>query len=76
MTEPELTIVKGQKLFVKAPPYYEKEYLYEVVSAGDKQIRANLYKSPTVKKSWSKEEFFLLIEMGVVRLADDTDVAT
>lgn len=29
---------KGQKLWVKAPPYYEKEYLYEIISAGDKQI--------------------------------------
>lgn len=68
-----MDIVKGQKLYVKAPPYYEKEYLYEVVSAGDKQIRANLYKSPTVKKTWSREEFSLLIEMGVVRLVDDGD---
>lgn len=68
-----MNIVKGQKLFVKAPPYYEKEYLYEVTSAGDKQIRASLYKSPTVKKSWSREELILLIEMGIVRPADDTD---
>ncbi|MBX9880055.1 MAG: hypothetical protein K2Y22_16475 [Candidatus Obscuribacterales bacterium] len=68
-----MDIVKGQKVFVKAPPYYEKEYLYEIVSAGEKQIRANLYKSPTVKKIWSREEFLLLIEMGVVRPAGDTD---
>lgn len=68
-----MELEKGQKVFVKAPPYYEKEYLYEIVSAGEKQIRANLYKSPTVKKNWSREEFLLLIEMGVVRPADDGD---
>lgn len=76
MSEPTSEIVKGQKLIVKAPPYYEKEYVYEVTSAGDRQIRASLYKSPTVKKSWSREEFFLLIEMGVVRLAADSDGAS
>jgi hypothetical protein len=65
-------IKKGQLLLVKAPPYYEKAYLYEVLSAGDKQIRATLYHSPKVKKSWSKEEFELLVEMGVVALTDDT----
>jgi hypothetical protein len=58
-------------LLVKAPPYYEKEYFYEITGAGDKQIRATLYHSPKVKKSWSVEEFKLLIEMGVVRLAKD-----
>jgi hypothetical protein len=62
---------KGQLLLVKAPPYYEKEYFYEITGAGDKQIRATLYHSPKVKKSWSVEEFKLLIEMGVVRLAKD-----
>lgn len=62
---------KGQLLLVKAPPYYEKEYFYEITGAGDKQIRASLYHSPKVKKTWSVEEFKLLIEMGVVRLAKD-----
>jgi hypothetical protein len=60
---------KGQLLIVKSPPYYEKEYFYEVLSAGDKQIRAGLFHSPKVRKAWTPEEFQLLIEMGVVRLA-------
>jgi hypothetical protein len=61
-------IKKGQLLVVKAPPYYSKEYFYEVVSAGSKQVRASLYHSPKVKKSWSLEELRLLLEMGIVRL--------
>ncbi|HEY9788380.1 MAG TPA: hypothetical protein V6D17_23525 [Candidatus Obscuribacterales bacterium] len=60
---------KGQLLKVKTPPYYEKEYFYEITSAGDKLIRASLYHSPKVRKSWSRHELELLIEMGVVRLA-------
>ncbi len=64
---------KGQLLLVKAPPYYEKEYFYEVTGAGDKQIRASLYHSPKVKKAWSVEEFKLLLEMGMVRLARDNE---
>lgn len=62
-------IKKGQLLAVKAPPYYEKEYLYEVTGAGDKSIRATLYHSPKVRKSWTAEEFAILLEMGIVRLA-------
>lgn len=62
-------IKKGQLIAVKAPPYYNKEYIYEVTSAGDKLIRANLFHSPTVRKSWKQEEFLLLIEMGIIRLA-------
>ena len=69
MTE-KLPVQKGQLIVVKAPPYYEKEYFYEVQSAGDKLVRANLYHSPKVKKSWSLEEFKLLLEMRVVRLAE------
>jgi hypothetical protein len=65
---------KGQLLAVKAPPYYEKVYFYEVLSAGEKQIRATLYHSPKVKKTWTTEEFELLIEMGVVRLADRSEI--
>lgn len=72
MSDP--AIKKGQLLGVKAPPYYNKEYIYSVTSAGDKLIRADLYGSPKVKKSWSREELELLIEMGVVRLADSTDL--
>jgi hypothetical protein len=62
---------KGQLLVVKTPPYYTKEYFYEVISAGGKQVRASLYHSPKVKKSWSIEELKLLIEHGVIRLAQD-----
>lgn len=64
---------KGQLLKVKAPPYYEREYFYEIISAGDKQIRAALYHSPKVRKSWSHDELKMLIEMGVVRLAADDE---
>jgi hypothetical protein len=60
---------KGQLLLVKAPPYYSKSYFYEVTGAGEKQVRASLFHSPKVKKAWSVEEFKLLIEMGVIRLA-------
>jgi hypothetical protein len=67
---------KGQLLLVKAPPYYEKEYFYEITGAGDKQIRAALYHSPKVKKSWSVEEFKLLQEMGVIRLAKEGERPT
>ena len=65
------SIKKGQLLLVKAPPYYKTEYFYEVTGAGAKQIRASLYHSPKVKKSWSHEELALLVEMGVVRFAKD-----
>lgn len=61
-------IKKGQLLSVKAPPYYNKEYIYEVTRAGDKLVSASLYHSPTVRKSWKQEEFLLLIEMGIIRL--------
>jgi hypothetical protein len=59
---------KGDQLAVKAPPYYKDEYVYEITSAGQKLVRANLAHSPTVKKSWSAEELQLLFQMGVVRL--------
>jgi hypothetical protein len=70
MTAP---VKKGQLLIVKVPPYYEKEYFYEVTSAGDKLIRANLYRSPKVKRSWNIEEFGLLIEMGMLRIASENE---
>lgn len=69
----ELEFKKGQLLVVKAPPYYDKEYLYEITSAGDKQVRANLYKSPRVKKSWGRDELTILIDMAIIRLASDED---
>lgn len=62
---------KGQLLLVKTPPYFEKEYFYEVVSAGEKLIRANLYHSPKVKRSWTLEQFEASLEMGIIRLAKD-----
>lgn len=64
---------KGQFLSVKSPPYYEKEYTYQISAAGDKQIKAELYKSPKVRKSWSVKEFALLIKMGVIRIMDDSE---
>jgi len=72
---PAVDVKKNQLLWVKAPPYYEKEYLYEVTGAGDKSIRASLYHSPRVRKSWTTEEFTLLIEMGIVRMAKADEIA-
>lgn len=65
------SIKKGQLLVVKTPPYYKKEYFYEITGAGDKQIRAMLLHSPKVKKSWTVEELRLSIEMGVIRFAEE-----
>ncbi len=67
MTAP---VQKGQLLIVKVPPYYEKEYFYEVTSAGDKLIRANLHKSSKVKRSWSIEEFRLLLDLEIVKVVE------
>ncbi len=69
----EANIQKGSLLIVKTPPYYEKEYFYEVTSAGDKLIRANLYHSPKVRKSWSVEELDALINLGIIRLAKENE---
>jgi len=69
-------IHKGQLLVVKTPPYYEKTYFYQVLSAGDKQIRAALYHSPKVRKGWTKEEFDLLVELGMVRVAEKDELPT
>jgi len=64
---------KGDKVYVKAPPYYKDEYLYEITSAGEKLIRATLYHSPKVRKNWSAKELHILFQMGMVRLADVTE---
>lgn len=64
-------VQKGQFLTVKAPPYYKTEYLYQVTSAGCQIIRAALFHSPTVRKSWKHDEFMLLIEMGVIKLIEE-----
>jgi hypothetical protein len=66
-------ISKGQLLVVKVPPYYNKEYFYEVESAGKKLIRAKLYHSPKVRKSWTKEEFGVLLDMQLIRLAEPNE---
>jgi hypothetical protein len=65
---------KGTVLVLKVPPYYSKEYLYEVTSAGDKLIRASLYHSPTVKKQWTHAELQALFNNKIVRLAQDKDI--
>lgn len=61
---------KGQILGVMTPPYYTKEYVYEVTACGGKVVRALLKGSAKVRKSWTREELLLLLEMGVVRLID------
>ena len=68
-----MDISKGQLLVVKTPPYFEKEYFYEVTSAGQKLIRASLFHSPTVKKSWKVEELQMLIDHGIIRFARDDE---
>lgn len=67
-------INKGMLLVVKSPPYYKDEYFYQVTSAGDKVVKATLWRSPKVKKSWNAAEFQLLIKMGVVRIAEQGEV--
>ncbi|MBZ0184855.1 MAG: hypothetical protein K8F91_01295 [Candidatus Obscuribacterales bacterium] len=62
---------KGQLLIVKSPPYYEKEYFYQIKSAGAKLVRADLCNSPKVKKNWTLEELEILIDLGVIRIAKD-----
>lgn len=67
---------KGQLLVVKVPPYYEKEYFYQITSAGEKLVRADLFHSPKVKKNWSVEELEMLIEHGIIRLAKEGEQPT
>jgi hypothetical protein len=71
---PELK--KGTLLVLKVPPYYTKEYIYEVTSAGDKLVRASLYHSPTVKKQWTHEELHALFNNQIIRVANDKDKET
>jgi hypothetical protein len=67
-------LAKGNLLVIKAPPYYKQEYVYEVISAGDKQVRAQLQNSPRVRKIWSTRELQVLFQAGVARqLADGED---
>lgn len=64
---------KGQLLVVKVAPLYEKEYFYQVTSAGEKLVRADLFHSPKVKKNWTIEELEILMEHGIVRLAKENE---
>ena len=66
---------KGQILVVRTPPFFDKEYLYEIASAGDKLVRVNLLHSLTVKKQWTLTELDLLYKNKMVRFADETDQA-
>ena len=68
------SLKKGQYLAVKAPPYYSKEYFYEVTSAGEKIIRAKLVGSSKVSKSWTKEEFLASINHHIIKLIDKNDM--
>lgn len=65
---PTVEVAKGDSLSVKAPPYFDKEYTYEVTSAGDRQIRATLKGSSKVKKLWERTEFALLVGMGMIKI--------
>ncbi len=65
---------KGQVLIVKVPPFYDKEYFYEIIGAGGKLVRARLFHSPTVKKQWTFEDLELLAQTGMVRFASEEDV--
>jgi len=67
-----LDVKRGQLLKVKAPPLFEKEYLYVVTASGDKMIRPDLQHSPKVKKQWTHEEFQLSVKHGIIRLVDAT----
>lgn len=64
---------KGQLLVVRTPPFFDKEYLYEITSAGDKLVRVNLLHSPTVKKQWTLDELDLLYKNKMVRFAEPED---
>lgn len=68
-----MEIEKGTLLIVKTPPYFTKEYFYEVTSAGEKLVRASLYHSPRVKKSWKLDELEMLIEHGIIRIAKEDE---
>lgn len=65
---------KGEVLAVKVPPFYDKEYLYEIIGAGGKLVRARLFHSPTVKKQWSFEDLDLLAQTGMARIASAEDL--
>ncbi|MBX9687243.1 MAG: hypothetical protein K2X27_11110 [Candidatus Obscuribacterales bacterium] len=65
---------KGQLLVVKAAPFFDREYIYEISGAGGKVLRANLYHSPTVKKQWAYDDLKVLFINGLIRFAEDEDL--
>jgi len=69
--EEKVTI--GSILIVKSPPYYKNQYFYKVTAYGNMIVRANLLNSPKVKKSWSQEEFTLLLEMGIIQITQQSN---
>ena len=71
--DPKL-LKKGQVLVVKVPPFYDREYLYEISGAGGKLVRANLYHSPRVKKQWTFEDLEMLYANGMIRFAVESDL--
>lgn len=68
-------LVKGTLLVVKVPPFYDREYLYEVSGAGGKLLRASLYHSPKVKKQWTFADLSILFANGMIRFASEQDQA-
>ncbi len=65
---------KGQLLVVKVPPFYDREYIYEINGAGGKLLRATLYHSPRVKKQWTYDDLAMLFENGMMRFAEESDL--
>lgn len=65
---------KGQLLVVKVPPFFDREYIYQISGAGGKIIRADLYHSPRVKKKWTCDDLSLLFENGMIRFAEESDL--
>lgn len=63
-----IDITKGQSIIVKSPPYYEMEYEYIVIQAGEKIIKASLKGSIKVKKTWSRENFELLVHHEIIKI--------
>lgn len=70
-----MQLKKGQLLAFKSPPFFDKEYVYEVTAAGDRLIRASLHHSPRVKKQWTPEEFAMLMEHRMIRLIESENDA-
>ncbi len=61
-------------LVVKAPPFFDREYMYEITSAGTSLVRATLQHSPKVKKQWTLDDLEILFENGMIRFANEKDL--